>query len=157
MLFRSLALPSPGAFAATEAERRAHLEWMLKNLPDLPSWREWQQKTGTLPPDYDALPRANYLPDPFKFHDGRSVTMPADWPKRRTEIQQLFQKYVIGAMPPKPKLDRIEPVGDVVKHPGYSTRTVTLHYGPESKITSQVTLTLPDGAGPFPVLIGGGT
>ena len=75
------------ARAATEAERRDHLAWMLKELPDAPAWREWQQKTGALPPDFDALPSANYLPDPFRFHDGRAVNMPADWAARRAEMQ----------------------------------------------------------------------
>lgn len=33
---------------------------MLQNLPEAPTWREWQQKTGALPPDFDALPAANF-------------------------------------------------------------------------------------------------
>src|SRR3954463_14657326 len=98
--------------AATEAERRDHLGWMLKNLPDAPAWREWQQKTGAIPPDFDALPSANFLPDPLKFHDGRPVNMPADSAARRTEFQQLSQKHVLGSRPPKPKLDRIVPLGE---------------------------------------------
>jgi dienelactone hydrolase len=140
--------------AATEAERRGHLEWMLKSLPDALAWREWQQKTDALPPDFDALPSANYLPDPFKFHDGRAVKMPKDWAARRTEIKQLYQKHILGLMPPKPKLDRIVPLGET-KADGYVTRVVRLEYG--SNITTQVTLTLPDGGGPFPILIGGGS
>jgi hypothetical protein len=142
--------------AATEAQRHDHLDWMLKNLPDAPAWREWQQKTGALPPDFDALPSANFLPDPFKFHDGRAVNMPADWAARREEIKQLYQKHILGSMPPKPKLDRIVPVSET-KANGYVTRVVRLEYGPEGKITTQVTLTLPEGGGPFPVLIGGGS
>jgi hypothetical protein len=143
------------ARAATEAERRDHLAWMLANLPDAPAWREWQLKTGTIPPDFDALPSANFLPDPLKFHDGRAVNMPADWAARRAEIQQLYQKYVVGSMPPKPTLDRIVPLGET-KARVYVTRVVRLEYGPGDKIATQVTLTLPDGGGPFPVLIGGG-
>ncbi|MBI2949433.1 MAG: hypothetical protein HYY23_17480 [Verrucomicrobia bacterium] len=71
--------------AATEAQRRDHLGWILKNLPDAPAWRAWQQKTGALPPDFDALPSANFLPDPFKFHDGRAVNMPAATQTRAIE------------------------------------------------------------------------
>src|SRR6185503_7777104 len=153
ILFAIVALAAT-ARAATEAQRRDHLDWMLKNLPDAPAWREWQQKTGALPPDFDALPSANFLPDPFKFHDGRAVNMPADWPARREEIKQLYQKHILGLMPPKPKLDRIVPVSET-KANGYVTRVVRLEYG--SNITAQVTLTLPEGAGPFPVLIGGGS
>jgi dienelactone hydrolase len=144
----------PGA--ASEARRRDHLDWMLKNLPAAPAWREWQLKTGALPPDFDALPSANFLPDPFKFHDGRAVNMPADWAARRAEIKQLYQRHILGSLPPKPKLDRIVPLGET-KANGYLTRVVRLEYGPESKITTQVTLTLPESGGPFPVLIGGGS
>jgi len=140
--------------AATEAQRRDHLDWMLKNLPDAPAWREWQQKTGTLPPDFDALPSANFLPDPFKLLDGRAVKMPSDWAARREEIKQLYQKHILGLMPPKPKLDRIVPVSET-KTNGYVTRIARLEYG--SKITTLVTLTIPEGTGPFPVLIGGGS
>ena len=41
------------------------------------------------------------------------------------------------------------------KGDGYLTRTVRLEYGPEGKATMQVTVTMPGGDGPFPVLIGG--
>lgn len=150
-----VALGSPTR-AATEAQRRDQLVWMLKNLPDAPAWRAWQIKTGALPPDFDALPSANYLPDPFKFHDGHAVQMPADWAGRRAEIKELYQKHILGSLPPKPKLDRIVPIGET-KASGYVTRVVRLEYGPEGKITTQVTLTLPEGGGPFPVLIGGGS
>src|SRR5262249_18862245 len=86
----------PRAFPAATNGRAAYLEWMNKNLPEVPAWSEWQKKTGTLPPDFDALPRANFLPDPFRFHDGRKVNMLADWPARRAEIRQLFEQWDIG-------------------------------------------------------------
>jgi dienelactone hydrolase len=143
------------ARAMTEDQRRAHLEWMLKSLPDVPTWTEWQKKTGALPPDFDALRSANFLPDPFRFKDDRPVTMPSEWAARRAEIRQLYEKHIIGSLPPKPKLDRIVPVEES-KGKGYTTRVVRLEYGPDRKITSQVTLTLPEGPGPFPVLLGGG-
>ncbi len=144
------------AHALTEQERKDHVQWMLQSLPPSPPWTEWQQKTNALPPDFDALASANYLPDPLKFQDGRAVRMPADWPERRKEIRALFEKYVVGTLPPKPKLDRVVSVEES-RQKGYSTRVVRLEYGPESRITSEVTLTLPDGPGPFPVLIGGGS
>ena len=59
--------------AMTEQERRAHLEWMLKSLPNAPQFNQWQQRTGELPPDFDAFPRNNFLPDPFTFMTGRAV------------------------------------------------------------------------------------
>jgi len=42
------------------------------------------------------------LPDPFTFIDGKKVTTKADWSCRRDEISQLFQRYELGSLPPKP-------------------------------------------------------
>lgn len=141
--------------ALTEEQRRAHLDWMLKNLPAVPSWTEWQQKTGALPPDFDALPRANFLPDPLRFAGGQTVNFPADWPARRAEIRRLYEQHIIGRLPPKPALDRIVPLEET-KSAGYVTRSFRLEYGPGGKLNTQVTVTLPEGPGPFPVLIGSG-
>ncbi len=55
------------AHAMTPEERRAYLEKLQATLPDAPAFREWLQKTGELPPDFDALPRMNPLPDPLQF------------------------------------------------------------------------------------------
>lgn len=127
---------------------------MLQSLPKVPEWTTWQQETGELPPDFEALPSANFLPDPFTFHDGREVDFPADWADRRVEIRELFEKHVIGSLPPKPGINRVVAVEET-EGDGYVTRVVRLEYGPENKITSEVTLTLPTGPGPFPVLLGG--
>lgn len=143
------------AQAMTVEQRRDHLAWMQQNLPAVPEWNAWQQKTGELPPDFDALRSANFLPEPFQFADGRMVAVPAGWPQRRAEIRQLFEKHVVGRVPPKPKLDRVVPLEET-KGEGYLTRKVRLEYGPESKATTEVTVTIPDGNGPFPVLIGSG-
>ena len=70
--------------AMQEQERRANLEWMLKSLPNAPQFNEWQQRTGELPPDFDALPRNNFLPDPFTFMNDRAVRTASDWTARRT-------------------------------------------------------------------------
>lgn len=158
-LFLSTALVSfaPTGRAATAAPGRATLDWMTQAWPEVPTWSEWQRRTGALPPDFAALPSANFLPDPFTFHDGRRVAMPADWEARRAEIKALLQKYVLGTLPPKPALGRVTPVGPPAVFPGYSTRSVTLHYGPEDRISSAVSVTLPAGPGPFPVVIGGGS
>src|SRR5207249_1955266 len=87
--------------ATTEQERRTHLEWMLKSLPAAPQFTQWQQRTGELPPDYDALPRNNFLPDPLTFMNGRVVRNASDWTTRRAEIRQLLEKWQVGTMPSK--------------------------------------------------------
>lgn len=160
------------AGAMTPEDRTGCLEMFLKTLPSVPSFTQWQQMTGELPPDFDALPKSNALPDPLLFLDGkRKVTSAADWKERRAEIIKLFEMYDIGTMPPKPKLDSITPVdaaaagragaggggfgGGGPATPGSVTKIVDLKYGPDSQITTRITLTIPPGDGPFPVTING--
>ena len=133
-------------------QRREYLDKLLKILPPAPQFQQWLDKTGELPPDFDALPRMNGLPDPLKFLDGRPVKNAADWKKRRAEIWSLYQKYDLGTFPPKPKLDRAV-VLDETRGDGYLIRNVRLEFGPQSKGTMRVQVMIPNGQGPFPVLI----
>jgi dienelactone hydrolase len=198
---------SGASHAMTPEERKQYLDKFMQTLPSVPGFTQWQQTTGELPPDFDALPKTNSLPDPLTFLDGRPVKTPADWKARRAEIIQLFEKYDIGTLPPKPTLDSVTPVdaataardnaargggrgfggpapvaatgpaatgpaatapaafgraggrgfgrGGPPPAPGTITRIVDLHYGPQSQITTRVTLNIPPGNGPFPVLIAG--
>ena len=133
-------------------ERRSYLDWMLKTLPDNPPFTAWQKATGELPPDFDALPRVNRLPDPLLGLDGRAVRSPQAWPARRAEIRQLFEKYVTGTFPPKPALARVV-VTEETRGEGYLVRSVRLEFGPGGRGTLRVAVTIPDGPGPFPSLI----
>ena len=143
---------SQTARAMTPEERREYLAKLQEILPDVPSFREWLQKTGELPPDFDALPRVNGLPEPLRFLDGKAVRTSREWPARRAEIRQLFEKYDLGTFPPKPKLDRAVLL-DEATGKGYRVRNVRLEFGPGSKGTMRVQVMIPDGKGPFPVLI----
>jgi pimeloyl-ACP methyl ester carboxylesterase len=147
----ALALIQP-ASSMNEQERRDYRDKLLKILPPAPQFQQWLDKTGELPPDFDALPRMNGLPDPLKFLDGRPVKNAADWKARRAEIWQLYQKYDIGTFPPKPKLDRAV-VLDETSGNGYLIRNLRLEFGPQSKGTMRVQVMIPNGKGPFPVLI----
>ena len=42
------------------------------------------------------------LEDPLVFADGHQVATPADWPARRRELLDLFEREVYGRMPPVP-------------------------------------------------------
>ncbi len=156
----------------TPAEQKQYLEKFNQLVPAVKTWTAWQQKTDALPPDFDALPRVNSLPDPLTFADGkRKVKTAADWKERRAEIIKLFEMYDIGRVPPKPQLDKIVPVDPNAvpaggrgrgfggfggaPAPGTVTKIVDLQYGPDSQITTRVTVQIPPGKGPFPVLIGG--
>lgn len=146
---------APASPAMTPDERRAYRDHLMQILPEVPAFSQWIKKTDSLPPDFDALPRCNDLPDPLTFLDGHPVKTPADWQARRAEILDLYEKYDLGTFPPKPKLDRAV-VTSETKHDGYFIRAVRLEFGPESKGSMRVTLTVPDGDGPYPVLISPG-
>ncbi len=147
---------APPLRAMTEQERRAHLDWMLKSLPAAAPFQQWQQRTGEIPPDFDALPRNNFLPDPLTFMNGRGVRTASDWTARRTEIRQQLEKWQVGSIPPKASTFRTTVQSETPGN-GYVTRVVQIEYGPrpEATTTVDVTLTLPQGRGPFPVMIGG--
>lgn len=168
----AILLSAGSLWSMTGEERRQYLDQLQQILPPVPSFTNWLENTRELPPDFDALPRINSLPDPLTFLDGRPVKTPADWKKRRAEIIKYYEMYDIGTIPPKPKLDKIVPVDPATvpsgggrgfgfggrgsaPAPGSVTNIVDLQYGPDSKITTRVTLTIPPGNGPFPVLIGG--
>src|SRR5215469_593282 len=142
----------PARSAMTDAERRQYLEKLEQILPVVPSFQAWLEKTSELPPDFDSLPRINGLPDPLRFLDGRPVRTAQEWRARRTEIRQLFEKYDLGTFPPKPKLGRVT-VLDETTGTGYLIRNVRLEFGPQDKGTMRVQVMIPEGKGPFPVLI----
>lgn len=152
VLAASLTFLSLSASAATPAGREAHLDWMRTALPEVPEWTEWQKATGTLPPDFAAMPRSNALPDPLRFVDGRPVSSAADWPARRAEIRRLMEAYVTGTFPEKPSLMRAV-VLDETRGEGVLTRNVRLEYGPEGRATMRVRVVIPEGAGPRPALM----
>lgn len=147
-----LLAPVQSSYSMTPDERSDYLAKLLKILPPVPSFQQWLDKTGELPPDFDSLPRINGLPDPLTFLDGRTVKTAADWRARRTEIWQLYQKYDIGTFPARPKLDRAVLLDETPGN-GYVIRNVRLEFGPQSKGTMRVQLMIPSGPGPFPVLI----
>lgn len=143
----ALTICSIPASSMTTEERRQYLEKLLQILPAVPSFQQWLDKTGELPPDFDALPRINGLPDPLKFLDGKPVRTAVDWRSRRSEIRQLYEKYDLGTIPPKPKLDRVVLL-DETPGKGYAIRNVRLEFGPGSKGTLRVQVMIPDGKGP---------
>ena len=147
-----LLVPVQRSYSMTPEERRDYLAKLLKILPPVPSFQQWLDKTGELPPDYDSLPKVNGLPDPLTFLNGRSVKTATDWRARRTEIWQLYQKDDLGTFPQKPKLDRVVMLDETPGN-GYIIRNVRLEFGPQTKGTMRVQLMIPSGAGPFPVLI----
>ena len=151
------------AWAMTLEQRRDYRDRLMRIIPPVmsgprgnqtDSFRQWVDKTDALPPDFDALPRINGLPDPLLFFDGkRTVKNAQDWKERCAEIIRLFEEYDIGRVPPKPNLDQIVPLTSeqlaaeaassrggfggfggrgAAPAPGSVTKAVDLKYGPGS-------------------------
>ena len=54
LLAASLLVAGTAAFAD---KREDYLRWMQEALPECPQFDAWQKESGTLPPDFEALPR----------------------------------------------------------------------------------------------------
>ncbi len=97
-------------------------------------------------PEWNKLPIVRPLPDPFQWSDlsGRSTSF-ADWKRRRAEIKAEIEHYGIGVKPPRPE--------DIAAK--YADGLLTVHVtvnGETLRLTSRITL--PEGEGPFPAVIG---
>lgn len=102
------------------------------------------------------LPVIKELPNPFQFVDGSPVKTKDDWARRRTEIKTLFEDYMYGPMPPRPKkitVKRGAPLADEASNNIVQILDVTLEHEGKS-FTFKVTVALPMNAkGKVPVLI----
>ena len=97
-------------------------------------------------PDPSNLPSEPLLPDPFSWSDGsgRSTDF-ADWECRRNEIKAEVEHYELGTKPNRPE--------DISASYADGTLTVDVTVNNETlTITSH--FSIPDGEGPFPVVIG---
>lgn len=99
-------------------------------------------------PSFNALPAIKSLPDPFEWSDGRGrITSRADWRCRRAEIGAEIQRYELGRKPAPPSNLEASFSNDTLK--------VTLVEGGKS-LTLTAPITMPEGDGPFPAVIGVG-
>ena len=148
-------LLTPGAFRVRAQDTGAsYLGWMLETLPECPAFESWLTRTGALPPDFEALPRTNLLPDAFTFADGSPVVTDADWERRRAEILDLFIRYEFGTLPPRPPINRVEVLEDRQRD-GWRTLNVCLWFGPDIRSSVRASVTVPAGrpGEKFPVVL----
>ena len=98
-------------------------------------------------PEYSDLPVVKPLTDPFTMSDGnKRVTQFSDWSCRRAEIRKEIEHYEIGRKPGRP-----ENITASFTHDTLLTVNITVN-GNTLTIASKVTI--PEGEGPFPAVIG---
>lgn len=104
----------------------------------------------------DQLPSIPELPNPFQFNDGSMVKSPQDWEKRRAELRELIQTYEYGHLPPVPgNVTATEYTKRVLDGLNATEHRFVLSMGPDHRVSYHMDLTIPDGKGPFPVIITG--
>lgn len=101
----------------------------------------------TLPSNPTLVTNAK-LPDPFLPMSGARVTTKSAWKCRQQEISQLFQRYELGTLPPKPSSVTAS----------YSSGTLTINCSEGGKsISFTASITYPSsGKAPYPAIIGNG-
>jgi dienelactone hydrolase len=100
-------------------------------------------------PSFNELPVIETLPDPFAWSDGSGrSTRFEDWARRRMEIGAEIQHYEIGKKPTRPDTITASYENDTLRV------EITVN-GATLTLTSGVTL--PEGEGPFPAVIGIGS
>ncbi len=104
------------------------------------------------------LPPQPALPDPLVMFDGRRVASREQWVReRRPELQALFQRYMYGAIPPKPaqmRFKRVTEYSDFLG--GHATlKLITLETGPAPAPRIDLMLVVPNDKrrGPAPVFL----
>ncbi|MFM1769638.1 MAG: 4-O-methyl-glucuronoyl methylesterase [Verrucomicrobiota bacterium] len=123
----------------------------LRLLPPSGPWEQWLTNSGVQPPDFAALPRVPFLPDPLRMASGRTATW-HEWPQRRQEILQLFQHYVTGAWPASPTNLQVAEFRETREGEAY-VHQVTLAFGPRQAARLRLELILPNRPPPFPVFV----
>ena len=108
-------------------------------------------------PSAETLPAIADLPDPFVMNDGSRIKTSAEWPARRSELLQSILGYEYGRAPAgapgavkadeesSRKLDGVPAM----------EKSFIVHMGPDLKVSTHLILTIPDGPGPFPVVVKG--
>lgn len=88
------------------------------------------------------------LPDPFLMNDGRRITSPDEWEKRREEIYKTAIELQYGTQPPAPEVFDLEALDE--------DRNYRITAGTAEKQAQFMMHVLkPNGEGPFPVIIDG--
>ena len=146
--------------------RRSYLEELLGFLPPVrtdrgmvtrfdKTWRDWQERTGELPPDFADMASLPFLPDPLVLDEGGRnipVKTPQQWQQKRAWIKEEIKRWLTGTFPPAP--DNLKAVLVKEEISGKVTsRTVELRFGPGHGAKLTVELLIPPGEGPFPVFL----
>ncbi|MBT4228254.1 MAG: hypothetical protein HOD74_11900, partial [Verrucomicrobia bacterium] len=94
------------------------------------------------------------LPPLLEFLDGRKVKSHGEWKERREEIRSLLIKYFIGSFPSEiPQITGAKVTSEKVHEDGSTRRRIRVTLATPNRVVYEMALWLPDGKGPFPLLL----
>lgn len=151
---------------ADTAKRKAYLKDILRLLPEDnlsegrvsyldATFKDWLDRTGELPPDFDRMPSVPFLPNLLMLDEnGKSVPIKtnAQWQQKRKWMMQALQYYITGTVPPTPDNMQAKIISEK-KEGAVTLQTVALSFGPEHRAKLTLELMIPPGNGPFPVFL----
>lgn len=97
------------------------------------------------------------LPELLRFNDGNLLCSTDDWSRRRKEIADAILDLEYGGLPPAPESFRMEYLHTTMDNilPGVQFSSYRIHTGPGQGFPFTLTLLIPPGDGPFPVILNG--
>jgi hypothetical protein len=105
---------------------------------------------------FDELPSIKQLPDPFLRTDGIKTRDKKEWESQRQYLKNLIQQYEYGHLPPAPGNVHGKVISSIPSTDFDAIeKEIALTMGPRDTIHAIVTLTIPSGKGPFPVILVG--
>ncbi len=94
------------------------------------------------------------LPPLLEFLDGTPVQTMEDFQRRKKEIRRLFCDYFIGSLPEEvPAIVNAEILEEQARDDGSTRRRVKLTFDTPNKASLEIWVWLPEGEGPFPLLL----
>src|SRR5699024_8512083 len=102
--------------------KRSHISYFDKNFKD------WLERTGELPPDFEKMPSIPYLPNSLVIDEGGKnipVKTKKQWEEKKEWLRKELQHYITGTFPPPPENLKYKVLGE--RKDGETTiRTVEL-------------------------------
>src|SRR5262245_7135400 len=124
------------------------LPWIFGDLSDRPpvadDWKRFYE------PPAEFVGKLGSYRSPLRFEDRTTVASASDWPRRRQEILEIWQRR-LGPWKPlveTPEIKRLE----TVPRQGYVQHHVHVQVTDDGKVVDGFLL-VPDGAGPFPAIL----
>lgn len=138
----------------SERERSVQASFVTLSHKDS-TWNAWQERTGELPPDFDALASIPFLPDPLISDEGgenKPIKSLEQWERKRQWIAEQVKHWFSGTFPETPSRLDVKILQERSEN-GTKIQLIELRFGQEEKAKLTLEIFTPPGNGPFPVFM----